>query len=149
MSLKVNIQGRVIEILSVEDNPSDAGLLKQVLKKAGFPSHLSIVPDGEQALDFINRKKTFTQAPKPDVILLDLKLPKKDGFSVLNEIRQDPENQHIPVIVLTGSDSELNVDWAKRLQANHYLLKPYDLEGFKKLLDLLRAIWMKTFHKRY
>lgn len=149
MSLGMKIQGRVIEILSVEDNPGDAALLKQVLKKAGFPNHLSTVPDGEQALDFLKRRKTYSQVPTPDVILLDLKLPKKDGLSVLNEIRQDPEHQHVPVIVLTGSDSELNVDWAKRLQANHYLVKPYDLEGFKELLDLLRQIWIKTFHKKY
>src|SRR5271155_3118958 len=109
MSLNLRITGRAIEILHVEDNPADANLLKQVLKKAGFPNHLYVVPDGETALAFVKKEKKHEEAPTPDVILLDLKLPKKDGLSVLNEIRQDPAHQNIPVIVLTGSDSESNV----------------------------------------
>ncbi len=149
MSLGLKIRGKVIEILHVEDNESDAGLLKQVLKKAGFPNHLNVVTDGEQALAFLKKEKTYAQAPKPDVILLDLKLPKKDGLSVLNEIRQNPEHEHTPIIILTGSDNELNADWAFRLHANHYLVKPYDLDGFKELLGLLRDVWMKTFRKHY
>jgi two-component system, chemotaxis family, response regulator Rcp1 len=122
------ITGRAIEILHVEDSPADANLLKQVLKKAGFLNKLNSVSDGEQALKFLKREKNYSWAPRPDVTILDLKLPGKNGLT----------------IVLTGSESELDVNWAARLKVNHYLAKPYDLDGFAELVTLLREIWMKT-----
>jgi CheY-like chemotaxis protein len=143
----LKITGRAIEILHVEDSPGDATLLKQVLKKAGFPNKLNTVLDGEQALQFLKKEKNYSWATKPDVILLDLKLPGKDGLTVLNEIRQNDSLTNIHVIILTGSESELDMNWASRLNVQHYLVKPYDLEGFTELVKLLREIWMRTFRR--
>jgi CheY-like chemotaxis protein len=142
------IVGRAIEILHVENNPSDANILKEVLKKAGFLNKLNGVSDGEQALQFLKREKSYILAPRPDVILLDLKLPGKGGLTVVNEIHQDPALANIPIIVLTGSESELDMNWATRLNVSHYIVKPYNLEGYSVLVMLLREIWMKTFRKR-
>jgi CheY-like chemotaxis protein len=105
------------------------------------------VLDGEQALQFLKKEKNYSRAPKPDVILLDLKLPGKDGLTVLNEIRQNDSLTNIHVIILTGSESELDMNWASRLNVHHYLVKPYDLDGFGELIKLLREIWMKTFRR--
>jgi CheY-like chemotaxis protein len=148
MAPGVKIAGRFLEILQVEDNDGDARLLKQALKKAGFPNRLYSVASGEAAFDFLNQKAVYSTAPRPDVILLDLKLPGKDGLTVLNEIRQSEAFKSIPVIVLTSSESDLDQDWASRLNANHYLEKPYDFEGFAPLIQLLRELWFKTFRKR-
>ena len=148
MAPGIRITGRFLEILQVEDNEGDTLLLKQALKKAGFPSRLHSVPSGEAALDFLNQKAPYAPSPRPDVILLDLKLPGKDGLTVLNEIRQSSDFKNITVIILTSSESDLDQDWASRLNANHYLLKPYDFEGFAELIQLLRDKWMKTFRKR-
>ncbi len=148
MTTSIKIAGRAIEILHVEDNFGDAGVMKQVLKKAGFPNRLTNVNTGEAALDFLNRRNAFSAAVQPDVVLLDLKLPGKDGLGVLNEIRQSEVLKNIPVIVLTGSESDLDLDWANRLKANHYVVKPFEVEGYKELTDILRKIWMKTFHKQ-
>jgi CheY-like chemotaxis protein len=148
MTTGIKIKGRAIEILHVEDSLGDANLLKQVLKKAGFPNKLNTVLDGEQALLFLKKEKNYTWAPKPDVILLDLKLPGKDGMTVLNEIRQNDSLTNIPVIVLTGSESELDMNWASRLNVHQYIVKPFELDGFGELTKLLREIWMKTFRKR-
>jgi two-component system, chemotaxis family, response regulator Rcp1 len=147
MATGIKIAGRAVEILHVEDNEADATLFKMVMKKAGFPNHLNQVADGDEALLFLGRHKKYLQAPKPDVILLDLKLPKKDGLSVLNEIRQNESLKNIPVIILTGSESELDQSWATRLNANHYVVKPFDLVEFAGLVKLIREIWYKTFHK--
>jgi len=148
MAPGIKIVGRFLEILQVEDNDGDARLLKQALKKAGFPSRLNSVSTGEAALDFLNKKNIYSAATRPDVILLDLKLPGKDGLTLLNEIRQSPDFKNIPVIVLTSSESDLDQDWAARLNANHYLVKPFDFEGFAELIKILREQWMKTFRKR-
>jgi len=144
----IKIAGRIVEILYVEDNEGDSRLLKQVLKKAGFPNRLSVVSTGEAALDFLNRKSAHLEAPRPDVILLDLHLPGKDGLTVLNEIRQSDLFKNIPVIVLTSSESDLDQNWATRLNANHYLVKPFELEGYAELIKLLKELWFKTFKKR-
>ena len=148
MTNGIKIVGRAIEILHVEDNLGDATILKQVMKKAGFTYHLTSVNTGEAALDFLNRRNIFSTAAQPDVVLLDLKLPGKDGLAVLNEIRQSPILENIPVIILTGSESDLDMGWATRLGANLYVVKPLEIEGYKELTDLLRKIWLKTFHKQ-
>jgi len=148
MAPGIKITGRFLEILQVEDNDGDARLLKQALKKAGFPNRLNSVASGEAAWDYLTQKHPYQAALRPDVILLDLKLPGKDGLTVLNEIRQSEAFKNIPVIVLTSSESDLDQNWASRLNANHYLAKPYDYEGFAELIKLLREQWMKTFRKR-
>jgi CheY-like chemotaxis protein len=148
MARVIKIAGRAIEVLHVEDNQGDANLLKQILKKAGFPNKLSTVSNGEEALDFLNKVKNYSKAPRPDVILLDLKLPGKDGLTVLNEVRQSEGFKNIPVIVLTSSESDLDMDWATRLNATHYVVKPFELGGFSELIQLLREVWLKTFKRQ-
>jgi two-component system, chemotaxis family, response regulator Rcp1 len=148
MAIRTKIVGRAIEILHVEDNPGDVSLLKQVLKKAGFPNRLNSVQDGEQAIAFLDHKGTYTQSPRPDVILLDLKLPRKDGLTVLTEIRQNASWQTIPVIILTSSESDLDMNWASRLNATHYVVKPMDLDHYTDLVKHLRDYWIKTFRNR-
>lgn len=150
MAIKIKIAGRAIEILHVEDNPGDVLLLKQVLKKAGFPNRLNAVQDGEQAIAFLKQQGPYAQSPKPDVILLDLKLPRKDGLTVLTEIRQNQSWQNIPVIILTNSESDLDMNWATRLNATQYVVKPMDLDHYTDLVKHLRDYWIKTFrnHKK-
>jgi len=143
----IKIAGRAIEVLHAEDNAGDAHILRQTLKKAGFPNNLSAVSSGEEVLDFLNQVKFYVRAPKPDVIILDLKLPGKDGLSILNEIRQNEGLKKIPVIILTSSESDLDMDWAVRLNANHYVVKPVDLDGYGEIIKILREVWLKTFHK--
>ncbi len=149
MNKGIKIAGRVLEILHVEDSVGDATLFKQVLKKSGFPNKLNSVLDGEQALSYLKMEKNYSAAVRPDVIILDLKLPGKDGLTVLNEIRQNTVLTNIPVIILTGSESDLDMSWASRLNVNHYMVKPYELNGFEELVKLLKAMWVKTFRKRF
>jgi len=143
---KKRIVGRAIEILHVEDNREDTVLMKEIFKHAGFPHNISVVKDGEEAISFLTQHGPYSESPRPDVILLDLKLPKKDGWTVLKEIRQDEKLASIPVFILTHSEDELNREWAQRFTNSFYFVKPLDLEPFKVLVDPLRKIWMKTFH---
>jgi chemotaxis family two-component system response regulator Rcp1 len=148
MISRIKIAGRTLEVLHVEDNPGDAVILKEVLKRAGFPARLNRVADGEEAFAFLSRRAPHFSAPVPDVVLLDLKLPKKDGLTVLNEIRQNPTWQFLPVIILTNSDSDLDLTWAQRYKVDHYVVKPSELDQFGVLVKLLRDYWVKTFQKR-
>lgn len=134
--MKTNV-GRPIEILLVEDSPSDTELTVEALKEGRVANHLSIVEDGEQAIAFLRREQLYTHAPRPDLILLDFNLPRKDGREVLVEIKSDPHLRSIPVVVLTTSRAESDVLRAYQLQANCYITKPVD---FKKFLEVVRSI---------
>jgi chemotaxis family two-component system response regulator Rcp1 len=148
MTLSLKVVGRAVQILHVEDNPGDATILKQVLKKAGFFHQLTSVNTGEAALDFLNRRKSFSSAIRPDVVLLDLGLPGKDGLTVLNELRQNTNLTDISVVVLTASESDLDMGWASRLNVERYIVKPFEPTGYAELVELLRGKWMKTFRKK-
>jgi DNA-binding response OmpR family regulator len=148
MAIRNQVRGRAVEILQVEDSPGDAALLASVLKVSGFPNKLKVVRDGEEALAFLNRTGIHANAPRPDVILLDLKLPGKDGLTILGEIRRNHDFDRIPVVILTGSDSDLDMNWASRMKADHYVVKPLELDHFAPLVKLLREIWLKTFRIR-
>jgi chemotaxis family two-component system response regulator Rcp1 len=148
MAIKMKITGRILEVLHVEDNPGDVFLLKQVLKGAGFPVRLNTVSDGEEAIAFLKQQAPYAQSPKPDVILLDLKLPRKDGLTVLAEIKKNPDWQNKPVIILSSSDSDLDMGWATRLNASHYVVKPMDPDQYGELVKYLREYWMKSFRNR-
>ena len=135
---------RPIEILLVEDSPSDTELTVEALKDGKVSSRLSTVEDGEQALRFLRRQGSFTEAPRPDLILLDLNLPRKDGREVLAEVKADPDLRTIPVVVLTTSQSEPDIRRAYELQANCFITKPVD---FARFLDVVRSIeqfWLLT-----
>jgi chemotaxis family two-component system response regulator Rcp1 len=134
----------VIEILLVEDNPADVRLAQEALKRGRIAHHLSVVSDGEAALDFLHARGAYTDAPRPSLILLDLNLPKRDGREVLEEIKSDPGLRRIPVVVLTTSDHERDVFNAYDNHANALIHKPLDYEQFVKVVGMIEEFWLET-----
>src|SRR5437762_3880317 len=124
--------GRSIEVLLVEDNPGDVRLTMEVLKEEKMLLHVSVVGDGEEALAFLRKEGKYASAAQPDLILLDLNLPKKDGREVLTEIKRDPHLMLIPVVVLTTSTAEQDVLKTYELHANCYIKKQVDFEQFTR-----------------
>ena len=124
------VRARPVEILLVEDNPGDVRLTREALKKGHLWSRLAVVQDGIEALDYLRRMAPFQNATTPDLILLDLNLPKYDGRQVLEQIRADPELTHTPVVVLTTSSSEEDILRSYKLHANAYVTKPVDVNQF-------------------
>jgi two-component system, chemotaxis family, response regulator Rcp1 len=135
---------RPVEILLVEDNPGDVRLTEEVLREAKIASKLSTVRDGEEALAFVRREGPHTGAPRPDLILLDLNLPRKDGREVLNELKSDDELRRIPVIVLTTSLAEPDIRMSYDLHANCYIHKPIDFEEFSTAIHSIQQFWLMT-----
>ncbi len=133
--------GRPIELLLVEDSPSDAGLTQVALKNAGVSINVHLVEDGEEAMRFLNRSHGYTDVPRPDFILLDLNMPKKDGREVLADIRSDESLESIPVIVLTTSGAPEDVAQSYKLKANCYVQKPVDLTEFMSAIKALDNFW--------
>ncbi len=136
------LQIRVVEILLVEDSPSDTDLTIEALKEAKLRNHLSVVEDGIEAMEFLRREGKYANAPRPDLILLDLNLPRKDGREVLAEIKEDPDLKVIPVVVLTTSRAEQDVLRSYELQANCYITKPVDFEQFLEVIRSIEAFWL-------
>ena len=134
---------RSIEILLVEDNPGDARLTIEAMREAKLRNRLHIVEDGVEAMQFLRREGRFGDAPRPDLILLDLNLPKKDGREVLAEIKSDPALKRIPVVILTTSRAEEDVLRAYDLHANCYVTKPVDLDQFMKIVKQIDEFWLK------
>ena len=134
--------GRPIEILLIEDNPGDARLASEALRDAKVHNNLYWVDDGEQALTFLRREGKHLNAPRPDLILLDLNLPRKDGRQVLAEIKSDEKLKRIPVIVLTTSQAQEDISRAYDLNANCYVPKPLDLGQFLKVVKTIEAFWL-------
>jgi len=132
-----------IEILLVEDNPGDARLTREALRDARVRNNLHVVLDGVEALAFLRRQGKHVEVPKPDLILLDLNLPKKDGREVLEEIKQDERLRHIPVVILTTSQAEKDIIETYRLRANAYVTKPVDLEQFLKVVQSIEHFWLE------
>ena len=135
-------QVRAVEILLVEDSPSDTELTIEALKEAKVRNHLSIVEDGVQAIEFLRRQGKYADAPRPDLIMLDLNLPRKDGREVLAEIKADADLKTIPVVVLTTSRAEQDVLRSYQLQANCYITKPVDFEQFLEVVHSIEAFWL-------
>jgi two-component system, chemotaxis family, response regulator Rcp1 len=131
-----------VEILLVEDNLGDARLTQEALKEGKVYSNLHWAKDGVEALDFLNARGRFVEAPRPDVILLDLNLPRKDGREVLHEIKNDEKLKHIPVVVLTTSKAEEDVLRSYELHANCYVAKPVDLEKFITVVQSIDNFWL-------
>lgn len=132
-----------IEILLVEDSPGDARLTIEALRENKVRNNLHVVEDGEQALAFLRRVDKYADSPRPDVILLDLNLPKKSGREVLEEIKADETLRQIPVVVLTVSQAEEDVLKAYDLKANCYITKPVDLEQFLKIVRSIENFWLQ------
>ena len=131
-----------IEILLVEDSPSDIDLTREALEDTRVANNLSVVNDGVEALAFLRREGQYAQAPHPDLILLDLNLPKKDGREVLADIKADEDLKRIPVVVLTTSSAELDIVKSYDLHANCYITKPVDLDKFVEVVRTIDDFWL-------
>jgi len=134
--------GKPVEILLVEDNPGDARLAKEALKESKVYNNLSTVGDGEEAMKFLHKEGRYMDAPHPDVILLDLNLPRKDGREVLAEIKADEALKRIPVVILTASQSEEDIVKTYDLHANCYISKPLGLPQFMKVVEGIENFWL-------
>ncbi len=134
--------GSPIEILLVEDNPGDARLAQEALKDAKVNNNIYHVEDGVQAMDFLYQKAEFSNMPRPDVILLDLNLPKKDGRQVLTDIKTDDDLKRIPVVVLTISEDEEDILESYSHHVNCYITKPIDLDQFLKVIKSIEDFWL-------
>ena len=132
------------EILLVEDNPGDVFLTQEAFREGRLAHRLSVVEDGEEAMRFLRREGKHSGAPQPDLILLDLNLPKKDGRELLGEVKEDPELRQIPVIVLTTSGAEQDIARAYKLHANCYLTKPIQMEDFLKTIRSVEEFWLSV-----
>jgi len=131
-----------IEILLVEDNEGDIGLVEEVFQEAKIRNNLHIAEDGEEAMLFLHKEGQFSDAPRPDIILLDLNLPKKDGREVLKEIKEDDKLKRIPVVVLTTSKAEEDILKSYDLHANSYITKPVNFDQFIKVIKSIEDFWL-------
>ena len=131
-----------IEILLVEDSPGDVRLTREAFKDAKVHINLHVASDGAEAMDFLSRKGKHANAPRPDLILLDLNLPKKDGREVLEEIKVSPTLKSIPVVVLTTSASDADILRSYKLHANCYITKPVGLDGFLEVVKSIDNFWL-------
>jgi len=135
------MQQRPIEVLIVEDNESDVHLTSTALRDARIANDVHVVGDGEEALGFLKREGSYASAPRPDLILLDLNLPRKDGFQVLAEMRADAQLKNIPVIVVSGSDREADIARAYDLQIAGYLVKPVNVDDYFSAIRAVKELW--------
>lgn len=133
---------RPIEILLVEDNPGDVRLTLEALEEGKVMNNLSVVGDGVEALAFLRQEGKHADAPYPDLILLDLNLPKKNGYEVLKEIKKDPSLKRIPVVILTVSKDEEDILKSYNLHANCYITKPVDLDQFINIVKSIEDFWL-------
>jgi chemotaxis family two-component system response regulator Rcp1 len=131
-----------IEILLVEDNPGDSRLAKEALKESKLINNLSIVEDGLEAMNFLFKKGKYSNSPRPDLIILDLNLPKKDGREVLAEIKNNDNLKRIPVVILTISKAEEDILKSYNLHANCFITKPIDLDQFIKVVQSIEDFWL-------
>lgn len=140
--METRLMGRPVEFLLAEDNPGDVRLTKEALRESKISNNLNVVPDGVEAMAFLRREGKYADAPRPDVILLDLNLPKKDGREVLAEVKADPSMRLIPVVIITSSEAEQDVLKTYELYANCYVTKPVDLEQFIKVIQSIETFWL-------
>lgn len=144
MKSKTSLEQGPVEILLVEDNPGDVILVREMLKHSQFPVRLGVARNGEEALAYLQRKGSFAGAQVPDLVLLDLNLPRKDGREVLEEVKRDPAFHHIPILILTSSRNDTDIQQAYQAEANFYLVKPMDPSEFPTLMKYLEDFWLKN-----
>ena len=137
-------KARPVEILLVEDNPGDVRLAEEALRDAKMSNNLNVVSDGVEALAYLRREGRHINAPRPDLVLLDLNLPKKDGREVLGEVKLDPDLRTIPVVVLTTSDADADVVRSYQLHANAYVRKPVDFDAFIEVVRSIEDFWFSV-----
>lgn len=136
------LKGNAIEILLVEDNPGDVRLMRELLAEVKVRNNLHVASDGVEAMDFLQRRNRHAQAVRPDLILLDLNLPRKGGLEVLKEIKGDENLKRIPVVVLTISQSDEDIVKSYNLYANCYVAKPVDVQQFLNVVKSIEDFWL-------
>ena len=139
---RVEEVGRPVEFLLVEDNPGDVPLTQEALKDSKVRNNLNILGDGISALSFLRRESPYENAPRPDIILLDLNLPRMDGRELLSHIKADPKLKRIPVVVITSSEAEQDILRTYDLHVNCYVTKPVDLDQFIKVVQSIETFWL-------
>ena len=140
--MNIKPPGRLVEILLIEDNPGDVRLTEEAFKEGKVLNRLSVVGDGVEALEFLRRENKYAHAPRPDIIMLDLNLPKKDGREVLAVIKGDEKLRRIPVVVLTTSQAEQDILKVYDLNANCYISKPVDFNTFINVVRSIENFWL-------
>ncbi len=133
--------GKQIDILLIEDNIGDITLTKKTLSKSKIMNNLTVIQDGDEAIEYLSKKGKYSEATTPDVILLDLNLPKKSGQEILNEIKSNELTRHIPVVVLTTSKKEEDILRSYNLHANCFVSKPIDLNQFQEVVSTIEDFW--------
>lgn len=133
-----------INILLVEDNPADARLIKEVFKDTKTKNRLYVVKDGVEAMAFLNQEFEYADIPRPDVILLDLNLPRKDGREVLKELKEDDVLKRVPIVILTTSSAEEDIIKTYNNHANCYITKPVDFDQFLKVINSIEDFWLSV-----
>jgi CheY-like chemotaxis protein len=136
------MNGKALEILLVEDNPADVRLTQEAFRDGRIHNTLAVAKDGVEAMDFLHRRGKYADAVSPDLILLDLNLPRKDGREVLAEIKADPGLMRIPVVVLTTSRAEMDILKTYNLHANCYVVKPVDFDQFIRVIQSIESFWL-------
>jgi len=133
---------RPLEILMVEDSAADVRLTREAFKEGKILNHLSVVKDGVEAMAFLRRREPYADAPRPDLVLLDLNLPRKDGREVLAEVKADPDLRRIPIVILTTSRAEMDIVKSYNLHANCYVVKPVELDQFFEVIRTIEHFWL-------
>ena len=131
-------------ILLIEDNPADIRLMLEILKEGDIPSDFHVATDGEEGMRFLRQEAPFETAPRPDLVFLDLNLPKIDGREVLRLVKSDPALKRIPVVVMSSSEAAEDVEHVYEYHANCYITKPVDLEEFEKVGQLIKSFWLRA-----
>ena len=137
-----NTDGRPVEILLAEDNPGDVKLTEKALERGKVLNNLHVVDNGVEAMKYLRKEGEYADSPRPDLLLLDLNMPRKDGKEVLDDIKSDPELRRIPVVVLTSSEAEEDIVESYDLHANAYLTKPVDFDGFIDVVSRVEEFWL-------
>jgi CheY-like chemotaxis protein len=135
-------EGKTIEVLLVEDSPGDVRLTREAFRDANVSIRLHVASDGVEAMAFLRRQDEHIHAPRPDLILLDLNLPRMDGREVLAQVKEDPSLKTIPTVILTTSEAEADIMKSYELQANAYLSKPVQLDEFESLVNSIKDFWL-------
>jgi CheY-like chemotaxis protein len=138
------MQAEPVEILLAEDNPGDVKLTEKALEKGQVLNNLHVVNDGVEAVRFLRQEGEYAEKPRPDMILLDLNMPKKGGIEVLEDIEDDPSLSRIPIVVLTSSEAEEDIVQSYDLHANAYLTKPVDFDGFLDIVSRIEDFWLSV-----
>lgn len=135
---------QVVKILLVEDDPGDVELIRQSFKESRGLVDINHVPDGQECMDYLNQEGPYKESVRPDLILLDLNMPRKDGREVLKEIKQDQKLRKIPILILTTSDADADIDKSYDLGANCFITKPIEFEEFKRVVDRVTDFWFSV-----